>query len=126
LGKANACSACVALACSLNVACALALLFLMLVQTTLANVAASSFVWHSLFNVGKQYKSCRCLNSFKCQRSMSKRNNFSGVSALQTALFKHLSHWVWPNWSVKLTPKSFAFWFPPVAALLAAPAYLGR
>ncbi len=31
-----------------------------------------------------------------------------------------------PNWSVKLTPKSFAFRFPPVATLLAAPAYLGR
>jgi len=57
---------------------------------------------------------------------MPKHNNFSEVLALQTLLFKHLSHLGWPNWSVKLTPKSFAFRFPSVAALLAASAYLGR
>jgi len=53
------------------------------------------------------------------------RKHWKGFT-LQTLLFKHLSHLGWPNWSVKLTPKSFAFRFPSVAALLAAPAYLGR
>jgi hypothetical protein len=58
-----------------------------------------------------------------CQRSLSKHNNFSEVSALQTLLFKHLSHLGWPNWLVKLTQKGFAFLFP---TLRFGAAYLGR
>jgi hypothetical protein len=97
----------------------------MLVRTPLANVAASSFVWHSLFNVGHQYKSSSCLNGFKCQCSLSKHNNFSGVSALQTALFKHLSHWVWPNCLVKLTPKAVLL-VPSTRFAPCGAAYRGR